>query len=188
MFGQNQDDQQLAAPPVEDIPITAPIFNSSGAIPQPLTTRDSDGTVVTPDITSALQQPPVMQSAPPVQDNVMNTADDLAQSLPPLPVVPLVPPAPAENDDLTINLPTNPADDMQVLKQKALQSLTPIVNKLEQSPEEKFRTTMMMIQASDNKDLLPQAYAAAQGISDERAKAQALLDVINEINYFSQAN
>jgi hypothetical protein len=72
------------------------------------------------------------------------------------------------------------------LKQQALQQLSPLVDKLEQTPEEKFRTTMMMIQASDNQDLLQSAYDAANQISDEKAKAQALLDVINEINYFSQ--
>ncbi|HWT55699.1 MAG TPA: hypothetical protein VN031_01555 [Candidatus Microsaccharimonas sp.] len=72
------------------------------------------------------------------------------------------------------------------LKQQALQQLSPLVGHLEQTPEEKFRTTMMMIQASDNKDLLQTAYDAANQITDEKARAQALLDVINEINYFSQ--
>lgn len=57
---------------------------------------------------------------------------------------------------------------------------------LDQSPEEKFRTTMMMIQASDNQDLITTAYEAANQITDEKARAQALLDVINEINYFTQ--
>jgi hypothetical protein len=57
---------------------------------------------------------------------------------------------------------------------------------LDQTPEEKFRTTMMMIQAADNKSLIPEAYQAAQQIADEKVRAQALLDVINEINYFTQ--
>jgi hypothetical protein len=43
-----------------------------------------------------------------------------------------------------------------------------------------------MIQAADNKDLIKVAYEAAQAITDEKIKAQALLDVINEINYFTQ--
>ena len=45
---------------------------------------------------------------------------------------------------------------------------------------------MMMIQASDNQDLVKDAFEAAQKISDEKEKAQALLDVVNEINYFTQ--
>lgn len=74
------------------------------------------------------------------------------------------------------------------IKQKALQELSPLVDQLEQTPEEKFRTTMMMIQASDDQSLLPAAYDAAQAITDEKAKAQALLDVVNEINYFTQSH
>ena len=71
------------------------------------------------------------------------------------------------------------------IKQQALQSLQPLVSHLDQSPEEKFKTTMMMIQATDNPDLVKQAYEIANKISDEKARAQALLDVVNEINYFT---
>jgi hypothetical protein len=78
------------------------------------------------------------------------------------------------------------SDDLVALKQQALSQLTPLVGHLEQTPEEKFRTTMMMIQAADDQTLIKTAYEAAQAITDEKAKAQALLDVINEINYFSQ--
>lgn len=77
-------------------------------------------------------------------------------------------------------------DDLQSIKQQALMQLSPLVSHLDQSPEEKFRTTMMMIQASDNQELVKDAYAAAQAIPDEKARAQALLDIVNEINYFTQ--
>ena len=45
---------------------------------------------------------------------------------------------------------------------------------------------MMMIQASDDASMIKTAYEAAQGIADEKIRAQALLDVVNEINYFTQ--
>ena len=77
-------------------------------------------------------------------------------------------------------------DDLLDIKQHALQQLSPLVDHLDQSPEEKFRTTMMMIQASDNQALISTAYEAANKISDEKARAQALLDIVNEINYFTQ--
>jgi hypothetical protein len=77
--------------------------------------------------------------------------------------------------------------DLLDIKQQALQQLSPLVSHLEQSPEDKFRTTMMMIQASDNQALIKDAYAAAQQITDEKTRAQALLDIVNEINYFTQA-
>lgn len=78
------------------------------------------------------------------------------------------------------------SNDLLDIKRQALQELSPLVNHLDQTPEEKFKTTMMMIQATDDKSLLPEAFSAAKGISDDKARAQALLDVINEINYFTQ--
>ena len=46
---------------------------------------------------------------------------------------------------------------------------------------------MMMIQATDDKTLLKKALDAAKKIGDDKVRAQAMLDVINEINYFTQA-
>jgi hypothetical protein len=77
-------------------------------------------------------------------------------------------------------------DDLLDIKHQALTALTPLVGQLEQTPEEQFRTTMMMIQASDNHTLIKTAYDAAQKISNEKERAQALLDIVNEINYFTQ--
>jgi hypothetical protein len=81
-----------------------------------------------------------------------------------------------------------PTDDLLDIKQDALQALTPLVDHLDQTPEERFRTTMMMIQASDNHSLVKAAYEAAQKITNEKERAQALLDIVNEINYFTQHN
>ncbi len=76
-------------------------------------------------------------------------------------------------------------DQLLDIKQQALQQLTPLIGHLDQTPEEKFRTTMMMIQAADNHALVQDAYQAAQQIEDEKVRAQALLDIVNEINYFT---
>lgn len=77
-------------------------------------------------------------------------------------------------------------DGLVNLKEQALSSLAPLVSHLDQTPEEKFKTTMMLIQASDNSSLIKDAYEAANQLPDEKARAQALLDVVNEINYFTQ--
>lgn len=77
-------------------------------------------------------------------------------------------------------------NDLVNIKQQALSQLSPLVSHLDQTAEEKFRTTMMMIQATDDQSLLKEAYDAAQKIEDDKIRAQALLDVINEINYFTQ--
>lgn len=92
------------------------------------------------------------------------------------------PPAPQDSNSST------DSNDLMSIKQDALQQLSPLVNQLDQSPEEKFKTTMMMIQASDDQTLVKAAYEAAKQIPDEKARAQALLDVVNEINYFTQHN
>ena len=92
-------------------------------------------------------------------------------------------PADDTDDDAVANVPNA---DLLVLKQQALSDLGPLVGQLDQTPEERFRTTMMMLQSTDNQALIKEAYAAAQAIPDEKVRAQALLDVINEINYFTQ--
>jgi hypothetical protein len=76
--------------------------------------------------------------------------------------------------------------DLNSIKMHALEQLSPLVDKLDQTPEERYKTLMMMIQASDNQTLVGDAYQAAQQITDEKAKAEAILNIINEINYFTQ--
>lgn len=98
--------------------------------------------------------------------------------------------APAPINDIsppqTAQPPSSEAPgDLLDIKHQALESLAPLVSHLDQSAEEKFKTTMMLIQASDNSQLINQAYEAANQIADEKVRAQALLDVVNEINYFT---
>jgi hypothetical protein len=87
-------------------------------------------------------------------------------------------------DDNKLTDATN--DDLLEVKEKALGELFPLIDKLDQTPEEHFKTLMMIIQASDNQTLVEQAYQVAQTIDDEKVRAQALLDIVNEINYFTQ--
>lgn len=88
------------------------------------------------------------------------------------------------SDDNTEHAGNN-SSNIADIKQQALEELSPLVEHLDQSPEEKFKTTMMLIQASDNQDLIPKAYSIAKQITDDSKRAQALLDVVNEINYFT---
>jgi hypothetical protein len=121
---------------------------------------------------------PAPGSAGPVDDTAAVPQDQPVDS--PAPADDTPDPTPVvTNDDSSHN-------DLLDIKQEALQALSPLVGHLDQTPEEKFRTTMMMIQAADDQTLLREAYDAAKQISDEKARAQALLDVVNEINYFTQ--
>jgi hypothetical protein len=74
------------------------------------------------------------------------------------------------------------------MKQDAMAHLEPLVDHIDGTPEETFKTTMMMIQANDNHTLIDKALDAAKKISDDKERAEALLDIINEINYFSQTS
>jgi hypothetical protein len=123
-------------------------------------------------------------SGPPAPSEDSGAGNFMAGDSQPAPSV--TPPPASDAADTPAPAASGSSDDLLDLKQSALQQLTPLIGHLEQTPEEKFRTTMMMIQAADNKDLLKSAYDAAQAIPDEKARAQALLDVINEINYFTQ--
>lgn len=78
-----------------------------------------------------------------------------------------------------------PEDSIEQIKVSALQQLRPLMQHIELSPEEKFEKYLMMLRASDDVSLIEPTYQAAQQISSEKLKAQALLDVINEINYLT---
>lgn len=74
--------------------------------------------------------------------------------------------------------------DLDELRKKALSDLRPIVDKVELNDEESFYILLLLIRETDDESLLPKAYEAARQIRDEARRAQALLDVIKEADYF----
>lgn len=76
--------------------------------------------------------------------------------------------------------------ELDSIKQEALGELRPLVDKLDVSPEEKFDTYLLLLRSTDDKDLIAPAHDAAKGITDEARRAQALLDIIKEIDFLSQ--
>ena len=161
MFGQgDQSNQQQDVNQIPDQTIDAAM---GGNTPQPAAL---DNQPITPTDESWQHPGTPLDTAPsaPVQ-----TATQVTPA----------PPAPVDE-------PADSANDLIDIKQQALSQLSPLVGHLDQAPEEKFRTTMMMIQASDDQTLIKTAFEAAQAITDEKERAQALLDIVNEINYFTQ--
>lgn len=186
MFDQNDQNQPAqdaaavapavdpATTPAADLQAPAVDPNLPPSAPLPDPTMGSDASAYNTTVMPA--EGPAAPAAPVLTETPATTAD---------PTTP-----PVVTDPLASPVTSAPAPtvggDLLGIKQNALQSLTPLLDHLEQSPEEKFRTTMMMIQASDDQSLVQAAYDAANAITDEKAKAQALLDVVNEINYFTQ--
>lgn len=78
---------------------------------------------------------------------------------------------------------TDPA--LETIKKDALAQLRPLVDKLELPADEKFDTLLLIIRSTDDHGLVSAAYQAAKAIEDETKRAQALLDVIKEIDYFA---
>lgn len=76
-------------------------------------------------------------------------------------------------------------DDLNSIKKDALTELRPLVDKLDLEPEEKFNIYLLLLRSTDDRTLIAPAHAAAKDIPDESKRAQALLDVIKEIDYLS---
>jgi len=142
----------------EDFPMISPAQGPASSSPSP----------------SIIQTPhPTYLPSDPVTDAQMPMPTPESSSEPTL--------SPASGTDAPVD------QDLLTIKKNALQQLNPLVGQLEQTPEEKFKTMLMMIQASDDKSMLGAAYDTAQQITDEKVKAQALLDIVNEINYFTHS-
>ncbi len=83
-------------------------------------------------------------------------------------------------------LPSTGSADLDEIKLAALKELQPLMGKVDLPAEEKFDTYLMLIRSTDDKSLIAPAHVAAQNISDEKRKAEALLEIIKEIDYLSR--
>jgi hypothetical protein len=75
--------------------------------------------------------------------------------------------------------------ELESIKKDALEELRPLVPKLDLPPEDKFNTILLVIRSTDDQSLVGAAHDAAKSIEDEAKRAQALLDIIREIDYFA---
>ena len=185
MFGGNNSTVQ----PTDNSATTPPAGTTLPQVEAPTSgtpSYDSNGFLTT-DPTAAGTPTTTAPSLPAVEPTTLTAAPSVAD-VPGPPQLDTTAPAAVTPAVDTTPAASGAADDLLDIKQQALQQLSPLVGHLDQTPEEKFRTTMMMIQAADDQSLIHQAYDAAQAIPDEKTKAQALLDIVNEINYFTQSH
>lgn len=125
-------------------------------------------------------------TASPVINPATISPDPVATDQNDEPAIDIAKPAAPEPVTPTPALST-PAPDpaLDTIKQTALNELRPLVDKLDVSPEEKFDTYLLLLRSTDDKTLIAPAHDAAVAIVDEARRAQALLDIIKEIDYFS---
>ena len=81
---------------------------------------------------------------------------------------------------------TSSSPELDSIKMDALNELRPLVDKLDVSPEEKFDTYLLLLRSTDDQSLIAPAHESAKNITDEARRAQALLDIIKEIDFLSQ--
>ena len=127
---------------------------------------------------SPVINPATISPDPVATDQNDEPATDITKSTTPEPVVP--------TPTVSTPAPTAAADPaLDTIKQTALNELRPLVDKLDVSPEEKFDTYLLLLHSTDDKTLIAPAHDAAVAIVDEARRAQALLDIIKEIDYLS---
>ena len=78
-------------------------------------------------------------------------------------------------------------DSLDPIKNQALEELRPLIEKLNIPAEETFEPYLLLIRSSDDKSLIAPAHQTALLIEDETKRAEALLDIIKEIEYLSSA-
>lgn len=96
--------------------------------------------------------------------------------------MPVIEPAPADT------LVASGNDDLSSVKSEAINELRPLVDKLNVPAEEKFDTYLLLLRSTDDRSLVEPAHEVAKQITDEARRAQALLDIIKEIDFLSQGN
>lgn len=157
------DDQELAK-------VLESMNQQAGGVP-PVPTTEDDQTAAAPSDTPTdgltfeeTPAAPVTEEAP------------VAETTP-------VEPVAAEMPAVAPTLSDSP--ELDSIKKTALEELRPLVDKLDLPADEKFDTLLLLIRSTDDKSLVAAAHEAARSITDETKRAQALLDVIKEIDYFS---
>ncbi|MDB5183238.1 MAG: hypothetical protein JWO47_1022 [Candidatus Saccharibacteria bacterium] len=82
----------------------------------------------------------------------------------------------------------NSMQDLSSLRQQALHELSPLINHLDQTQDEKYATAKMVYEETNDQALLTSVYESAKNLPDEKAKAAAIYDVIQKINDFTAKN
>ena len=159
------DDQELAK-------VLENMNQQVAAAPVIPTTDDTNAAPATDDATQtdgmAFEETPVVAEAAP---------EAPAEAAPVAPV--------AEEPVAATTPAVGASPELDSIKKTALEELRPLVDKLDLPADEKFDTLLLLIRSTDDKTLVAAAHEAARAIPDETKRAQALLDVIKEIDYFA---
>lgn len=80
-------------------------------------------------------------------------------------------------------------NNLTQVKAKALKALVPLIEEVRNvSPERKFDICLSAIRLTDSSELAQAALDAALAIEENGTKAEALVELINEINYLEHSS
>jgi len=168
------DDEEESVSPLED-PVDTSTAPTLG--PTRFSFDDPAQTTSSPVVTTTAPTVPPLSSEPPATPSVPEPTEEFS----PLSQAAPSPPAISLSD-----VPPISDSEIAEFKQEDLGELTPLVDRLDLDPEKLYDIIMEIIQASGDNKLLKPAYEAARRISDPDLKAKALLEVVNEIDYFNR--
>lgn len=167
------DIQPQSTQPISDDQELAKVLAGVNADADEVTAGSAMSQIEAPVAAGAMPTAPADDtSATPVSDPLT-----FEPALPPVAAFPSTPPPMA----------TTAPSDLDGVKLDAINELRPLVDKLNLAPEEKFDTYLLLIRSTDDKTLIAPAHAAAKSIADETRRAQALLDIIKEIDFLNGA-
>jgi len=119
-------------------------------------------------------------------DGAGTPSDPTPPPPPPPAPAPETAPAPLAVASAPAPVAASGSSDLNSIKLNAVAMLKPLIGSLDISAEEKFEAMIEIIRASDDQDMISQAFDTAKNIGDNDRRAQALIDIINEINYINK--
>lgn len=160
--------------------LSASAANASGGLTFEETVPTAPAGLSVPTILPSTADPhPLTAPVPPISSD--QTADEPATA----PAAPFFP-TPSTSPDTPTTSGSAATGPLADIKKDALLELRPLVDKLNVSAEEKFDTYLLLIRSTDDTNLIGPAHEAAKAITDETRRAEALLDIVKEIDYLSQ--
>lgn len=126
---------------------------------------------------------------PPKKEKMIKAAPSEAANDKPADQVPVATemPLPTVDNNLADSAKlTTAGGDLQEIKREAVTELRPLVDKLDLAPADKFDVLLLLIRTTNDSSLIAKAHETARQIPDENRRAQALLSIIQEVDYFSQ--
>ena len=157
----------------------APVIPTTDDTTTEETPKSKDATAPETDDTLTFEETPQPEATPAEAATADGLPPGASYTLDPEPVgsAPVLPVEPSAGAGVS--------PELDAIKKDALEELRPLVDKLDLPADEKFDTLLLIIRSTDDKSLVGAAHDAARAIEDEAKRAQALLDVIKEIDYFS---